>query len=653
MIKLDHIQKRYTMGGTVVHALADVSVEIMEGDFVAIMGPSGSGKSTLMNVLGLLDVPDSGTYAFYDKLVSNLSEDQLASLRGEIIGFIFQQFNLLPRMSAQENVALPMLYSNKAYSMQKTMPLIERVGLEKRFFHKPNELSGGQQQRVAIARALINQPRMILADEPTGNLDSTNGKEIMKFLHDLNEQGLTIVLVTHEESIGQQAKRLIRMRDGRIESDERLRAIGFQQAAVTNKMPQDILVRKKITFKDTLEYLSQGFKTLLMNKVRSGLSMLGIMIGVGAVVAMLALGQGAQQAITTQLQSLGSNLLILRAGSIRIGGVAQESGTVTRLTLEDADAIKERIPTVTEVAPSISNRAQVTFADKNWSTQVLGTTLSYEKMRSTGAALGRFFTAEESQKRARVALLGKTVVRELFGSQSPIGEYVKINKINFMVIGVLQEKGSSGWRDQDDTIIIPVLTAMYRLMGKNYIENIDLQLSSLDEIEEVSNSILNLMYSRHKVAPSQKDTAFQIMNMSDLQSALSQSTKTMSMLLAIIAAISLFVGGIGIMNIMLVSVTERTKEIGLRKAIGARRQDILFQFLSESVVVSTIGGVLGIILGASIAVGLAWFAGWTTAVSVSSIALAFTFSAGVGVVFGIYPAQKASKLHPIQALRYE
>ena len=651
VIELKNVQKTYRMGGSTVYALRDVSLTIQPGEFVAIMGPSGSGKSTLMHVLGLLDVPDSGSYLLNGREVANLSEDELAVLRREAIGFIFQQFNLLPRMSALENVSLPLLYSQRRRESEKTKSLLERVGLGARMLHKPNELSGGQQQRVAIARAMINNPSIILADEPTGNLDSASQKEILEALTILNRQGITVIIVTHEEEIARQVRRLIRIRDGVIQSDE-LQA-GEKPATSAASATLGSTPTDRFRLGEIWDHLQQGFKTLNANKVRTALSMLGILIGVGAVVAMLALGQGAQKAIEQQLSSLGSNLLMLRPGATFVGGVAQEVGATTRLTLEDVAALKEQIPAVKDASPTVSGRGQLTYLDKNWNTQVIGVGPSYARMRAAEPPIGRFFSEEENRKRSRVAVIGLTVVRELFAGQNPIGEMIKINKVSFQVIGVLPEKGATTFRDQDDIVVIPVMTAMHRLMGKDYVDYIDIEAASASEIDAVQKAAMKLMYSRHRVPLSQQQEAFQIRNMADIQAALSGTSRTMSLLLAAIAAISLVVGGIGIMNIMLVSVTERTREIGLRKAVGARRRDILSQFLTEAVVISAVGGILGIALGWLATQIMSGLAGWATSISPAAVLLAVLFSGSVGIIFGIYPARKAALLNPIDALRYE
>lgn len=657
MLEISNVFKTYRMGENVVHALRGVSLKIEDGDFVAIMGPSGSGKSTLMHLLGLLDTPTSGSYKINGREVAHLSEDELAVLRREEVGFIFQQFNLLPRMQALENVALPMYYSAPRPDYERAKELLNEVGLGSRLEHKTNELSGGQQQRVAIARALVNKPRVLFADEPTGNLDSASEKEIMGIIRRLNAEGITVVIVTHEEEIGEQAFRRIRMRDGQIQSDERLRPFPSRTVSASESQSgarsSDTQRGIGAWFRQNLEHFRQGFKTLASNKVRTALSMLGILIGVAAVVAMLAIGTGAQKAIESQLSSLGSNLLILRSGGRQIGGVMQEAGSTTRLSQDDVTALKEKIPMIHEVSPTVNGRGQVAYENKNWNTQILGASSSYARMHSLEPTVGRFFTDEENQKRARVAVIGATVLRELFGERNPIGEMIKINKVNFQVIGILPPKGATGWRDQDDVVAIPIQTAMHRLLGKDYVDSIEIEINSSENLDSAQDQILDFMYSRHKVPPSMKDDAYTIHNLADIQQALTQSSQTMSLLLSSIAAISLLVGGIGIMNIMLVSVTERTREVGLRKAIGARPSDILLQFLIESVVISAVGGACGILFGGLITFAVSSFLGWNTAISPTSVALAFLFSASVGVIFGIYPAKKAAALNPIEALRYE
>ncbi len=658
VIELKNISKSYTMGQETVHALQDVNVTIQPGEFVAVMGPSGSGKSTLMNILGLLDTPESGDYLLLGKNVSKLNEDERSEQRSNTIGFIFQQFNLLPRTSALENVSLPLFYSTKnPQTLRNPEAFLQDVGLGHREGHKPNELSGGQQQRVAIARALVNAPSLILADEPTGNLDSKSQEDIITLLKSLNHHGITVVIITHEEEVAEHAKRIIRMRDGKIISD----TIQVQDehpysspTPLASASDTDKSFKRKASWiKHLSQHFRQAFKALNANKIRTFLSMLGILIGVTAVIAMLALGQGAQQDIKKRLESLGSNLLVLRPGSSKSGGISLDAGSVTRLTMDDAKALTE-INHVNKVAPSVSGRGRVEYNGNNWSTQVYGTVSSYASMRASEPAAGRFISDQDEKNREKVVVVGATIIRELFKDMAnPIGETLKINKIDFRIIGILPEKGSTGFRDQDDIVIIPISTAMHRVLGKNFVDSIDIEIDDSSHIDESQDAIQTLINERHKVQASQEESAFQIRNMSDIQQTVSQTSQTMSFLLSSIALISLLVGGIGIMNIMLVSVTERTREIGLRKAIGAKYMDIMLQFLIEAMVVSIGGGVLGILLGWVIAFGMSTLAHWTVVFSPLAAGVAFLFSAGVGIGFGLWPARKAASLHPIDALRYE
>jgi macrolide transport system ATP-binding/permease protein len=654
MIELKNVNKTYRMGKVGVQALRDVCLKIIPGEFVSIIGPSGSGKSTLLHILGFLDRPDSGAYLLDGKDVTGFGDDKLANLRNSVAGFVFQQFHLLSRISALENTELPLVYAGKSHLKEKAAEKITVVGLTERRFHRPNELSGGQQQRVAIARALVNDPLIIFADEPTGNLDTKSEEEIITILKQLNKQGKTVVMVTHEKEIAKQSKRIISMRDGRIVSDETTQSDFSEIKASSAK---GFLERKlsrhdsMLSVNEIMDNLRQGFNSILSNKMRSVLSMLGILIGVASVIAMLALGQGAKKSMSERLASLGTNVLTIRPGAHHRGGVALESGSVTRFTIEDAKAIS-RISYVRRVSPVVSGRGQIVYGNENWNTQIQGTGTEYEQIKASAPIAGRFFTEEELRRREKVALLGLSVVEELFGNLNPVGKTVKLNRINFRVIGVLPQKGSGPGGDRDDVVIIPVTTAMYRVLGKDYVDSISVEVKDISLMDKAEKGIQNLIIRRHRLTKNDEDS-FNIMNMADIQETLQSMTQTMTMLLGSIAVISLLVGGIGIMNIMLVSVTERTREIGLRKAIGARKKDIYLQFLIEAVVMTFSGGAIGIIFGVGIAALLSVFSGWTTIVSFSSVLLATIFSILVGVVFGLWPARKAAQLNPIEALRYE
>jgi macrolide transport system ATP-binding/permease protein len=640
------------MGSEEVRALDNVSLRIEAGEFVAVMGASGSGKSTMLHILGFFDRPDTGAYLLNGTDISGLDDDQMAVLRNQIAGFVFQQFHLLPRISALANVALPLTYAGPQADRRLAAEKLSAVGLAARARHLPGELSGGERQRVAIARSLVNEPLIIFADEPTGNLDTRSEAEIMAILRQLNQQGKTIVMVTHELEVAEHAGRIITMRDGRIISDERKK--DFKPVVLReNRSISQVLTRTGSVFgrAEFSDHVRQSLDAILANRLRSLLSMLGILIGVAAVIAMLALGQGARDSIEQRLSSLGSNLLMVRPGSSQMHGVALEAGTVTRFTLQDSAAMKI-VNNVSRVSPSVRGRVQLVYGDKNWNSEVQGVGVEYPLMRSAVPVLGRFFDEKELLQRERVAVIGQTVASALFINEDPVGRSIRINRTGFRVIGVLPEKGASGFRDEDDTVLVPISTAMNRLLGKQYVDSIDVEVTDPVFMEQVQQDLKSLIIRRQNLS-SGNEEAFQIRNMAELRQTLEATTQTMTVLLGSIAAISLLVGGIGIMNIMLVSVTERTREIGLRKAIGARRSDITAQFLIESILMTVAGGLAGVLLGVSAAFLLSVLAGWTTKVSWVSVVMATSFSVLVGIVFGLRPAMQAAGLNPVEALRYE
>lgn len=399
-----------------------------------------------------------------------------------------------------------------------------------------------------------------------------------------------------------------------------------------------------------------SFAAIMVNKMRSALTMLGIIIGVGSVITMLAVGTGARQKISEQISSMGSNQLIVLPGATSAGGIRMGAGTQSTLSLGDAEAIMKESTAVEYVAPSLGGIAQVVYGNQNWSTGVTGTTPSFINVRDWTIEQGRPFTDDDVRSASKVCILGQTVVENLFGGANPVGQVVRIKNAPFTVVGVLARKGQSPiGQDQDDTIIIPVTTAQKKIFGTAFpgmVRVILVKAKSLEDLPRAERQITELLRQRHHIGQRQEDD-FTVRNLTQMMQTAEQSTKVMTLLLGAVASVSLLVGGIGIMNIMLVSVTERTREIGIRMAVGAKTWDIRLQFIIEAVILSLIGGVFGILAGVSGSLLLSSIAGWSTAVSLFSVFLAFSFSGMTGIFFGFYPAYKASLLDPIEALRHE
>jgi len=640
LLELTDIVRHYGSGAGQVRALDGVSLNIEAGEFVAIMGQSGSGKSTLMHIIGCLDRPDGGSYTVRGQNVAALDSDQLAALRRQTFGFVFQRYNLLGGASAQANVEMPAIYAGlpKAERIGRARRLLDELGLADRAGHRPSELSGGQQQRVAIARALVNDPPVILADEPTGALDSKSSAELMALLERLHQAGRTVVLITHDAQVAAHAQRVVRIADGRIVDD--LPADGAQAstpATTTLADPATLLLP------ELGEATRMALRSLRANALRTALTLLGIVIGVASVVAMLAVGEGGKQRVLAQITAMGTNLIMVRPGAPGIRG----GGDVVTLVPEDAAAIAG-LPNVLQVLPERSTRLTVRAGNVDYQTTVQGSDTTLSEVRDWPVATGNFFGERDLRGYAPVAVLGKTVAQVLFpGTADPVGRYLLVRNVPFEVVGVMAEKGASNWGgDQDDVVLVPITTGFVRLFGRPYLNALTVKVADLATMDTTQEAIRQLLIARHRTED------FSVRNLASILDAADAAYNTLTLMLGTVAAISLLVGGIGVMNIMLVSVTERTREIGIRMATGARMRDILLQFNTEAAVVCTVGGLIGLTLGFGVGLGLR-VAGMQVVFAATPAILAFLSAVGTGLVFGYLPARKAARLDPVVALAAE
>ncbi|NBQ24617.1 MAG: ATP-binding cassette domain-containing protein [Verrucomicrobia bacterium] len=643
IIKIEGIERKYVMGDDIeVMALDGVNISIHQGEYVAIMGPSGSGKSTMLNLLGCLDRPTAGSYWLGGEDVAKMDDDSLSDVRGRRIGFIFQSYNLIAQLTVLENIQVPLFYQGKsmAESYDHCVKLANLVGLGERLTHRPNQLSGGQQQRVAIARSLVNDPLMILADEPTGNLDSKTGLEVLDLIDDLNDDGKTIVLVTHDNYVAERAHRVIHMKDGHVD-----RAVQL------------------------------GIKTLLLHKLRSGLTMLGIIFGVCSVIAMLAIGEGASFEAQERIKALGSNNIIVR--SVKPPEESREQNNTSGrgrgirygLTYDDASRVYSTIPGVERVLPMRLIRERIRFFEIELPCQVIGTLSFYPEIVSIDLLKGRFIAHMDEVYKQNVCVLTSSLAQRLFPYHDPLEQTIKIAGVYYRVVGLVREINTPGDRPQsgesegetlDNNVYIPLSTCKARF-GETLVKRtgntvnsetvqlheMRIQMKDHSFVESADPQVRTMLSRFHREVDYEITVPLQLLRQAE-------ATKRMfNIVLGSIAAISLIVGGIGIMNIMLANVTERTREIGVRRALGGKKRDIITQFLVETVVLSIGGGLVGVVVGVIVPLVVTASTGMQTIITWWSVALAFSISGAIGVVFGIYPANAAASLDPIEALRHE
>ncbi|XZG71296.1 MacB family efflux pump subunit [Chitinibacteraceae bacterium HSL-7] len=645
IIELSGVCRRFPAGDEVVTILDHVDLTIARGEMVAIIGQSGSGKSTLMNILGGLDSPSEGSFRFGGREVGELSPDELAALRRDHFGFIFQRYHLLGGLDATENVAMPSIYAgvDAATRNERAAGLLARLGLGERLHHKPRQLSGGQQQRVSIARALMNGGEVILADEPTGALDSRSGEDVLGILKELHEHGHTVILVTHDHHVAAQADRIIEIRDGRIVSDQSnaerdpIRLPDDPPAPVGH--PAAAVAR----WGRWREAMTMAMRALLANRMRSLLTMLGIVIGIASVVSIVALGEGMQKQVLDSFSGLGANNIDILPGR---GLDDDKSGAVK--TLRESDLVMlAREPYVAAATPVSQQGMRARYRNVDASTAVYGVAPAYFVARNQRMTDGVTFGDADVQRQSQVAVIGENTRKTLFGAKSGIGEVILLGNVPVQVIGVAEAK-SGGFGGDSLDVFLPYSTANSRLFGRQHFSRMTIQVKEGVPVSAAEQALIARLTQLH----GRQD--FYTRNMQDILQSFEQTATSIKLFLMLIGVISLVVGGIGVMNIMLVSVTERTQEIGIRMAVGARQSDIRMQFLIESVLVCLLGGAIGIAISGALGITVnSLVSDFQMVFSVSSIVTAVLCATAVGVFFGFVPARRAAQLAPIEALARE
>lgn len=659
IMQLKGIIRDFPAGEQTIRILHGIDLTINQGEMVAIIGQSGSGKSTLMNILGCLDKASGGDYHIFGKPVEKLDADELAQLRREHFGFIFQRYHLLGDIDARDNVAVPAVYAgmDNTQREQRAEHLLTDLGLGDKVHNRPNQLSGGQQQRVSVARALMNGGDVILADEPTGALDSKSGEDVLQILKDLNKQGHTVIMVTHDPSIAEQAERVIELKDGHIIADYRNEHFQRDRELANNSpdtneassLTSALDKKRKSRLGSFIDRISEAFRMSVLamyaHKMRTVLTMLGIIIGIASVVSVVGLGQGSQQQILSNISSLGTNTITVIGGYSY--GDPRRDYYDENLTPEDAEAVANQ-PYVTSASPELDTTASVRIGSIESTSNISGVGKDYLDVTGETLILGQPFDSESISTRSQDVIIDDNAKTTFFEDiDNPIGQVLLIGNVPGRVIGVLEENDSGFSRSSDTpTIYMPYTTMMTRLTGSNTIDSFVALINDDVSSSVAETTISELIESRHGADD------FRTLNSDSIRETIESTTSTMTLLISSIAIISLVVGGIGVMNIMLVSVTERTSEIGVRMAVGARQSDIMQQFLIEAVLVCILGGALGVLLAFAIGEGINRFGSdsFSVVYSPTSIIAAFACSTLIGVIFGFLPARNAAKLNPVEAL---
>lgn len=644
LIQLKGVERHYQSGDSEVTVLHSLDLTIAAGEMIAIVGASGSGKSTLMNLLGCLDSPSSGQYLFRGQDTATMDALALARLRCHHFGFIFQRYHLLPHLDAAANVEIPAVYAgtSRPDRQARARQLLDRLGLADRSHHTPGQLSGGQQQRVSIARALANGGEVILADEPTGALDSQSGKEVMAILKELHAQGHTIILVTHDMDVASHADRIITLKDGRVEQDS-----GPRQTAALPPPTAEDPPNKGAIGHDWDRYREAGrmaIHAMLAHRMRTFLTMLGIIIGIAAVVSVVALGQGARAKVIDQINAMGTNTIEIFPGK---GWGDEKMASIQTLNKGDLDALLGQ-PYLAGASPEIGSSGQLRYRNKTNSGSVSGVGNDYFKVKGMTLVSGRLLEWQDIQQRAAVAVVDKKSITSLLGKDDPVGKVVLVGTLPVRIVGVVSQETGFGPSSQSVNIWLPYSAVMSRLISQHHFSQITIRVKDGVQPALAEQAVIELITKRHGV----KD--FFTFSSDSIIKSVEKTTATMTLMVSAIAVISLIVGGVGVMNIMLVSVVERTREIGIRMAVGARQSDILQQFLIEAVMVSLLGGIFGV--GLSLGIG-ALFSLLVDSIkmqfSLFSILMAFGCSSLIGILFGYLPARNAARLDPVVALARE